>query len=58
MQRRRLHLMEPGVIGDTPYCYLGEGDDVVASGFPKFTPSTLAGEGGGASAPEGEGSAA
>jgi hypothetical protein len=35
-QLRRLHLMEPAVIGDSPYPYLGDGDDVVASGFPKF----------------------
>jgi type I restriction-modification system DNA methylase subunit len=35
-QLRRLHLMEPAAIGDTPYRYEGEGDDVVASGFPKF----------------------
>jgi predicted helicase len=35
-QLRRLHLMEPAAVGDAPYSYLGEGDDVVASGFPKF----------------------
>jgi predicted helicase len=33
---RRLHLMEPAAIGETPYPYMGEGDDGVASGFPKF----------------------
>ncbi|KQS02294.1 DNA methyltransferase [Sphingomonas sp. Leaf357] len=33
---RRLHLMEPDAIGDTPYAYRGDGDDVVAPGFPKF----------------------
>jgi Type ISP C-terminal specificity domain/N-6 DNA Methylase len=33
---RRLHLMEPATIGDTPYPYHGEGDDVVASGYPKL----------------------
>ena len=33
---RRLHLMEAPAIGETPYPYHGEGDDVVASGFPKF----------------------
>src|SRR5690606_18515745 len=33
---RRLHLMEPAAIGETPYRYHGEGDDVVASGFPRF----------------------
>ncbi|SMF75204.1 N-6 DNA Methylase [Allosphingosinicella indica] len=33
---RRLHLMEPAVIGETLYPYHGEGDDVVASGYPKF----------------------
>ena len=33
---RRLHLMEAPAIGDTPYPYEGEGDDIVASGYPKF----------------------
>lgn len=35
-QLRRLHLMEPAAIGDTPYPYHGDGDDVVAAGYPKF----------------------
>ncbi|WOF44165.1 hypothetical protein KNJ79_04315 [Sphingopyxis indica] len=35
---RRLHLMETAAIGAAPYRYHGEGDDVVASGFPKFEP--------------------
>jgi hypothetical protein len=35
-QLRRLHLMESASIGETPYRYEGESDDVVASGFPKF----------------------
>lgn len=35
-QLRRLHLMEEPAIGETPYPFHGEGDDVVASGFPKF----------------------
>ena len=35
-QLRRLHLMEAPAIGDTPYSYMGEGDDMVASGYPKF----------------------
>ncbi|HYW15641.1 MAG TPA: type ISP restriction/modification enzyme [Allosphingosinicella sp.] len=35
-QLRRLHLMEPAAIGETPYPYDGEGEDVVASGYPKF----------------------
>lgn len=35
-QLRRLHLMEPAAIGDTPYPYRGEGDDIVVGGFPKF----------------------
>lgn len=35
-QLRRLHLMESPAIGETPYAYHGEGDDVVASGHPKF----------------------
>jgi predicted helicase len=35
-QLRRLHLMELAAIGDTPYPYAGEGDDVVASGYPKW----------------------
>jgi predicted helicase len=33
---RRLHLMEAGAVGETPFPYLGNGDDVVASGYPKF----------------------
>lgn len=33
-QLRRLHLMEPAAIGDTPYPYHGDGDDVVVSGYP------------------------
>ncbi|QDZ12278.1 type ISP restriction/modification enzyme [Devosia ginsengisoli] len=33
---RRLHLMEANVVGDTPYVFAGEGDDVVAAGYPKF----------------------
>jgi len=28
--------MEAPAIGDTPYSYHGEGDDVVASGYPKL----------------------
>jgi len=35
-QLRRVHLMEPAAIGDAPYTYEGEGDDVVASGYPKW----------------------
>ena len=35
-QLRRLHLMESAAIGETPYPYIGEGDDVVAGGYPKF----------------------
>lgn len=37
---RRLHLMEAAAIGETPYRYDGDGDDVVASGFPKFEPDS------------------
>ncbi len=33
---RRLHLLEPAAIGDTPNPYGGEGDDTVAAGYPKF----------------------
>lgn len=33
---RRLHLMEPAAIGDTPFPFEGEGDDIVAKGYPKF----------------------
>ena len=33
---RRLHLMEASAIGETPYVFDGEGDDVVAPGYPKF----------------------
>ncbi len=35
-QLRRLHLMEAAAIGDMPYPFDGEGDDVVAKGYPKF----------------------
>ena len=35
-QLRRLHLMELAAIGDTPFPFTGEGDDVVAPGYPKF----------------------
>lgn len=35
-QLRRLHLMEASAIGDALYPYKGEGDDVVAAGYPKF----------------------
>ena len=47
-QLRRLHLMEPAAIGETPYPYFGDGDDVVASGYPKWeeeksSPSTGSG---------------
>lgn len=35
-QLRRLHLMEPAAIGETPYPFHGEGDDIVAAGYPKF----------------------
>lgn len=34
-QLRRLHLMEAPAIGETPYLFEGEGDDGVASGYPK-----------------------
>ena len=40
-QLRRLHLMEAPAIGDAPYTYRGDGDDVVASGFPKFEDSKV-----------------
>lgn len=33
---RRLHLMEPIAVGEMPYVFEGEGDDVVASGYPRF----------------------
>lgn len=33
---RRLHLMETAAIGDTHHPYCGDGDDVVAAGYPKF----------------------
>ncbi len=33
---RRLHLMEPGAVGETPYVFDGKGDDIVAAGYPKF----------------------
>ncbi len=37
----RLHLMEPAAIGEASYPYEGEGDDVVASGFPKLDVSKV-----------------
>jgi predicted helicase len=33
---RRLHLMEPQAIGDATFPYIGDGDDVVAAGYPKI----------------------
>jgi hypothetical protein len=33
---RRLHLMEPGAVGETLFPYHGDGDDVVAGGYPKL----------------------
>lgn len=56
-QLRRLQLMEAAAIGETPFPYHGEGDDLVASGYPKFetAPLPFEGEGRGASAPKGEG---
>lgn len=33
---RRLHLMESGAVGETPYVFTGEGDDTVAPGYPTF----------------------
>ncbi|NCP12373.1 MAG: DNA methyltransferase [Sphingomonadales bacterium] len=44
-QLRRLHLMEAPAIGDTNYPYHGDGDDVVASGHPKFLPEPGRGTG-------------
>lgn len=35
-QLRRLHLMEPAAIGDTPYVFEGDGDNTVAARHPKF----------------------
>jgi predicted helicase len=35
-QLRRLHLMEPGAVGEANYPYRGDGDDAVASGYPKW----------------------
>ena len=35
-QLRRLHLMEAVAIGETPFSYQGDGDDVVAGGYPKL----------------------
>ena len=31
-----MHLLEASAVGDTPYSYHGEGNDVVATGYPKF----------------------
>ena len=52
---RRLHLMEAPAIGDAPFAYHGDGDDVVAGGYPKWTSSHMgegdhAQDGGGAGA--------
>lgn len=33
---RRLHLMEDAAVGEPDYPFMGEGDGVVASGYPKF----------------------
>jgi predicted helicase len=41
---RRLHLMEAAAIGETSYRYDGDGDDLVASGFPKFEPCKSKGD--------------
>jgi len=30
--------MEPAAIGETPFPYVGEGDDMVAPGYPKWEP--------------------
>ncbi|MGB7373838.1 type ISP restriction/modification enzyme [Pontixanthobacter sp.] len=43
---RRLHLMEATAIGEAPYPFMGEvaegeGDSVVAAGYPKFVGGTL-----------------
>ncbi|WP_417615630.1 type ISP restriction/modification enzyme [Parasphingorhabdus sp.] len=54
---RRLHLMEAPAIGDTPYVFHGEGDDMVASGYPKFEQSSPVRGGGGREAADGGGSA-
>lgn len=35
-QLRRLHLMEPAAIGDTPYVFDGDGDNTIAARHPKF----------------------
>jgi hypothetical protein len=35
-QLRRLHLMEPASIGETPYPFHGEGDDMVGRSYPKL----------------------
>lgn len=41
-QLRRLQLMEPAAIGDAPYTFVGDGDDVVAAGYPKFVDGRVA----------------
>jgi hypothetical protein len=33
---RRLHLMEPGAVGEAAYVFDGDGEDVVGAGYPKF----------------------
>ena len=34
---RRLHMMEPAVFGETQFPYVGDGDDLILPGFPKFS---------------------
>lgn len=35
-QLRRLHLMEPAAVGEAPFTYEGEGDDLVVGGYPRL----------------------
>jgi len=35
---RALHLMEDAAIGETPFPFTGEGDNIVAPKYPKFVP--------------------
>jgi hypothetical protein len=35
-QLRRLHLLEPAAVGDAPFPFTGDGDDMVMNGYPKL----------------------
>ena len=57
-QLRRLHLLEPAAVGEAPYPFHGDGDDVVASGYPKWVADGGAGAGASSPSKMGRGTAA